>query len=176
VWSGCRCCCRRAWTQRAPRLLALAAHPKPCTLAANQHLNVVGPRPPPHALPTLPMPPTPRTQSLRAKTQFSQVEIFRKYLWYMLRERTFDQVGRGAWGMGAAIPLAACSAAHTPTPRLVSTLSLSPHTPLWEPSRCCVKLTGRNCLRLLPVNPHPCPRTTQHPFLIEGSQCPATVN
>eukprot|EP00200_Dunaliella_tertiolecta_P002489 CAMPEP_0202346298 /NCGR_PEP_ID=MMETSP1126-20121109/5147_1 /ASSEMBLY_ACC=CAM_ASM_000457 /TAXON_ID=3047 /ORGANISM="Dunaliella tertiolecta, Strain CCMP1320" /LENGTH=394 /DNA_ID=CAMNT_0048937683 /DNA_START=1327 /DNA_END=2511 /DNA_ORIENTATION=- len=32
-----------------------------------------------------------KIRSLRSKTKFTPVEIFRKYLWYMLRERTFDQ-------------------------------------------------------------------------------------
>lgn len=30
-------------------------------------------------------------QALRLKTGFSPVEIFRKYVWYLLRERKFDQ-------------------------------------------------------------------------------------
>lgn len=34
-------------------------------------------------------------QLIRARTGFTTVEIFRKYLWFVLRERKFDQVGQG---------------------------------------------------------------------------------
>jgi hypothetical protein len=32
-------------------------------------------------------------QGVRLRTGYTMVELFRKYLWYLLRERKFDQVG-----------------------------------------------------------------------------------
>jgi hypothetical protein len=65
---------------------------------------------------------SPHVQKLRGSTGFTPVEVFRKYLWFLLRERQFDvaavqdmvllkqslgltddEVTRGLWGEGGAV-------------------------------------------------------------------------
>lgn len=65
-------------------------------------------------------------RSLKSKTGYTEVEMYRKFLWYLLRERTFDPAAvQDTLHLKQALSLSDQQACPNPTPLHVRPLSVN---------------------------------------------------